>query len=75
MLSITASMSTSANEYFIGFLTNYPEPEYITLFITTAESVPAFTVSSSTGLIYSDTATNSVAINLILPSSFAVLQF
>ena len=44
-------MSTSTNEYFIGFLTNYPEPEYVTLFITTAESVPAFTVSSSTGYI------------------------
>ena len=34
----------------------------------------SFTVSSSTGLIYSDTATNSVAINLILLSSFAVLN-
>ena len=75
MLSITASLGTAANEYFIGFLTNYPEPEYIiTLFITTTESVPvSFTVSSSTGLIYSGT-TNSVAINLILLSSFAVLN-
>ena len=75
MLSITASPSTAANEYFIGFLTNYPEPENMTLFITTAENVPVpFTVSSSTGQIYSGTATNSVAINLILPSNFEVLN-
>ena len=34
----------------------------------------SFTVSSSTGQIYSGTATNSVVINVTLPSSFAVLN-
>ena len=47
----------------------------MTLFITTAKNVPVpFTVSSSTGQIYSGTATNSIAINVTLPSSFAVFN-
>ena len=47
----------------------------MTLFITTAESVPVpFTVSSSRGQIYSGTATNSVAISVTLPSSFVVIN-
>jgi len=47
----------------------------MTLYITTTESVPVpFTVSSSTGQIYSGTATNSVAINVTLSSSFAVVD-
>ena len=75
MLSITASLGTSANEYFVGFFKNYYGIGDITLFITTTESVPVpFTVSSSTGQIYSGTATNSVAINVTLPSTFAVLN-
>ena len=75
MLSITASLGTAANEYFVGFFKNYHGIGDITLFITTAESVPVpFTISSSTGQIYSGTATNSVAINVTLPSNFAVLN-
>ena len=75
MFSITASLGTSANEYFVGFFKNYYGIGEITLFITTTESVPVpFTVSSSTGLIYSGTATNSMAINVTLPSTFAVLN-
>ena len=47
----------------------------ITLFITTTESAPVpFTVSSSTGQLYSGTATNSVTINVTQPSSFAVFN-
>jgi len=47
----------------------------MTLFITTTESVPVlFTVSSSTGLIYSGTATNTGTINVTLPSSFVVIN-
>ena len=47
----------------------------MTLYITTTESVPVpFTVSSSTGQIYSGTATNSVTSQVTLPSSFAVLN-
>ena len=47
----------------------------MTLFITTTESVPVpFTVSSSTGLIYSGIATNSVASQVTLSSSFAVVD-
>ena len=43
------------------------------MFITTAESVQVpFTVSSSTGLIYSGTATNTGARSVTLSSSFAV---
>ena len=75
MLSITASLGTAANEYYVGFFKNYLGQGNVTLFITTTESVPVpFTVSSSTGQIYSGTATNSVAINVTLPSSFAVLN-
>ena len=75
LLPLAASPSTAANEYFVGFFRNYPEPENITLFITTTENVPVpFAVSSSTGQIYSGTATNTGAINVILPSSFAVLN-
>ena len=75
MLSITASLDTAANEYFVGFFKNYRGQGNMTLFITTTESVPVpFTISSSTGQIYSGTATNSVAINVTLPSTFAVLN-
>jgi len=75
LLSIIASLGTAANEYFVGFFKNYHGIGDITLFITTAESVPVpFTISSSTGQIYSGTATNSVAINVTLPSTFAVLN-
>ena len=75
MLSNTASLGTAANEYYVGFLKNYRGIGDITLFITTTESVPVpFTVSSSTGQIYSDTATNSIVINVTLSSSFAVLN-
>ena len=74
MISITASLGTAANEYYVGFFKNIG-PGDTTLFITTTESVPVpFTVSSSTGQIYSGNATNSVAINVTLPSSFAVLN-
>ena len=73
-VSNTASPSTAANEYFVGFLKGYLG-QNITLFITTAESVPvSFTVSSSTGLIYSGIVTNDVAINVTLPGSFAVFN-
>ena len=49
------------------------ETSTITLFITTTESVPIpFTVSSSTGQIYSGTATNGIARSVTLSSSFAV---
>ena len=72
MLSNTATRNT---EYFVGFFKNYNETSTITLFITTTESVPVpFTVSSSTGQIYSGTATNSLAINVTLLSSFIVLD-
>ena len=75
MFSITASLGTAANEYYVGFFKNYRGRGDITLFITTAESVPVpFTVSSSTGLIYSGTATNTGAINVTLPSSFVVIN-
>ena len=75
MLSNTASLGTAANEYYVGFLKNYRGIGDITLFITTTESVPVpFTVSSSTGQIYSDTATNSIVVNVTLSSSFAVLN-
>jgi len=70
-----ASPSTVANEYYVGFFKNYRGPDTMTLYITTTESVPVpFTVSSSTGLIYSGIATNSVTINVTLPSSFAVVN-
>ena len=72
MLSNTATWNT---EYFVGFFKNYNETSTITLFITTTESVPVpFTVSSSTGQIYSGNATNSLASNVTLPSSFIVLD-
>ena len=75
LLSIIASLGTAANEYFVGFFKNYRGISTITLFITTAESVPVpFTVSNSTGQVYSGTATNSMAISVILPTSFAVLN-
>ena len=75
MLSITASLGTAANEYFVGFFNNSRRIGNMTLFITTAESVPVpFTVSSSRGQIYSGTATNSVAISVPLPSSFVVIN-
>ena len=70
-----ASPSTAANEYYVGFFKNYYGPGTMTFYITTTESVPVpFTVSSSTGLIYSGTATNTGAINVTLPSSFAVVN-
>ena len=70
-----APSSTAANEYYVGFSKNQQRPGTMTLFITTTESVPVpFTVSSSTGQIYSDTATNGIAINVTLPSSFAVVS-
>ena len=69
----TASPSTSTNQYYIGFFKNYRGQGTITLFITTAESVPVpFTVSSSTSLIYSGTATNGIARIATLSSSFAI---
>ena len=69
----TVSPSTAANEYYVGFFKNYCGQGNMTLFITTTESVPVpFTVNSSTGLIYSDTANESVVRSVILPSSFAV---
>ena len=72
---MTVSPSTAANEYYVGFLKNYRGPGNMTLFITTTESVSVpFTVSSSTGQIYSGNATNNEAIDIILPSSFAVLD-
>ena len=47
----------------------------MTLSITTTESVPvSFTVSSSTGQIYSGTVTNGVARTVTLSSSFAVVD-
>ena len=73
MHSNTASPSTAASEYYVGFFNNYRGPGNMTLFITTTESVPvAFTVSSSTGLIHSGTATNTGAINVTLPTNFVV---
>ena len=75
LFSNKASPSTAANEYYVGFFKNIDTQGTMTLFITTAESVPVpFTVSSSTGLIYSGIVTNDVAINVTLPSSFAVLN-
>ena len=75
LVSITASPGTAANEYYVGFFKNIRGIGTITLFITTTESVPVpFTVSTSTGQIYSDTATNSTVINVTLPSSFAVFN-
>ena len=68
-----ASPSTAANEYYVGFFKIY----YGTMifYITTTESVPVpFTVSSSTGLIYSGTATNTGARSVTVPSSFAVVN-
>ena len=74
MVSITASPGTAANEYYVGFFKNIA-PGPLTLYITTTESAPVpFTVSSSTGQIYSGAATNSVVINVTLPSSFAVFN-
>ena len=71
----TASPSTVANEYYVGFFKNILGQGTMTLFITTTESVPVpFTVSSSTGQIYSGNATNSEAVNITLPSSFAILN-
>ena len=71
--SNTVSPSTAANEYYVGFFNNYRGPGNMTLYITTTESVPVpFTVSSSTGLIHSGTATNTGAINVTLPTNFAV---
>ena len=75
LLPMTVSPSTAANEYYVGFLKNYRGPGNMTLFITTTESVSVpFTVSSSTGQIYSGNATNNEAIDVILPSSFVVLD-
>ena len=71
---MTASPSTAANDYYVGFFKNYGQ-ENMTLFITTTESVPVpFTVSSSTGQIYSGIVTNGIAIDVTLPSSFAVFN-
>ena len=73
LFSNKASPSTAANEYYVGFFKTNRPPYNITLYITTTESVPVpFTVSSSTSLIYSGIATNSVAKSVTLPSSFAV---
>ena len=70
----TASPSTVANEYYVGFFKSLGLGT-LTLYITTTESVPVpFTVSSSTGQIYSGVVTNSEAINVTLPSSFAVFN-
>ena len=75
LFSNKASPSTAANEYYVGFFRNIGTQGTMKLFITTAESVPVpFTVSSSTGLIYSGTATNSVTSQVTLSSSFAVLN-
>ena len=75
LFSNKASPSTAANEYYVGFFRNIETQGTMKLFITTTESVPVpFTVSSSTGLIYSGTATNSVAKSVTLPNSFAVLD-
>ena len=69
---MTASPSTVANEYYVGFSENI-EQSTLELFITTTESVPVpFNVSSSTGQIYSGIVTNSVATTVTLSSSFAV---
>ena len=73
--SNSVSPSTAADEYYVGFFRNYHVPENMKLFFTTTESVPVpFTVSSSTGQIYSGTATDGMAINVTLPSSFGVLN-
>ena len=75
LFSNKASPSTVANEYYVGFFRNIVRPGTMKLFITTAENVPVpFTVSSSTGLIYSGTATNTGAKSVTLPNSFAVLN-
>ena len=72
---ITVSPSTAANEYYVGFFKNFWGPGTMTLYITTTESVAVpFTVSSSTGQIYSDIATNWEATNVTLSSSFAILN-
>ena len=69
----TASPSTATNQYYVGFFKNYRGPGDMKLFITTTESVPVpFTVSSSTGQIYSGTATNGITSIVTLSSSFAV---
>ena len=69
----TASPSSTAHEYYIGFFKGYRGSGNVTLFITTTESVPVpFTVSSSTGQIYSGNATNNDATNVTLPNSFSV---
>ena len=74
LLPMTAPPSTSTNEYYVGFLKNYGQ-ENLTLYITTTENVPVpFTVSSSTGQMYSGTATDGIAIDVTLPSSFAVFN-
>ena len=71
----TVSLGTAANEYYVGFFKNGVGQDTITLSITTTESAPVFfTVSSSTGQIYSGTVTKSVAVNVILSSSFAVID-
>ena len=73
MLSNTVSPSTAANEYYVGFFKNDRGPGNMTLFITTVKNVSVpFTVSSSTGQLYSGNATNNEAIDVTLPSSFAV---
>lgn len=75
LFSNKASPSTAANEYYVGFFRNIERQGTMTLFITTAESVPVpFTLSSSMGLIYSGIVTNSVAQYVTLPNSFAVLN-
>ena len=75
LFSNKASLGTAANEYYVGFFRNIETQGTMTLFITTPESVPVpFTVSSSTGLIYSGIATNIVAKSVALPNSFAVLN-
>ena len=73
MLSNTVSPSTAANEYYVGFFKNNCGPGNMTLFITTVKNISVpFTVSSSTGQLYSGNAKNNEAIDVTLPSSFAV---
>ena len=69
----TASPSTATNQYYVGFFKNYRGQENMKLFITTTEIVPvSFTVSSSSGQIYSGTATDGIARTVTLSTSFAV---
>ena len=75
IFSNAVSPGTAANEYYVGFFKNAQGPGTMTLSITTTESAPVpFTVSSSTGQIYSGIATNSGATSVTLSSSFAVLN-